>query len=232
MLTRAWEDYLAERRTFVIGEAGVNHNGDMALAKQLVDLAQAAGCDAVKFQTFKAERLVSVLAAKAQYQQDLTDKNETQFEMIRKLELDEARHQELLEYCRQKQILFLSSPFDEDSVDLLDRIGVPMFKIPSGEMTNLPFLQYVAGKKRLTILSTGMCTLAEVHQAMDLFPSSDHPGVALLHCLTSYPAPLEQANLQAITTLEREFRVPVGFSDHTVHFYAAVAAVSLGGPDH
>jgi len=232
---------------FVIAEAGVNHNGSPDLALALVDRAADIGADAVKFQSFSADRLVTRAAGKADYQNRTTSPAESQHAMLRRLELDEATQRLLLARARQRGIQFLSSPFDEESADLLERLDLPVFKIPSGELTNLPYLEHLARKGRPMILSTGMATLGEVEQALDTIRAAGEPPVALLHCVTEYPAPYDQINLQAMTTLQRAFSRPVGYSDHTPGSEIAVAAVALGaciiekhftldrnmpGPDH
>ncbi len=235
------------KNTFIIAEAGVNHNGSLAMAYKLINAAVACGCDAVKFQTFKTHEVISRKAPKARYQQQTTSLRESQFDMVKKLELDEKAHRLLKVHCDKKGILFLSTPFDRSSVDLLDGLGVPLFKIPSGEITNIPFLQYVARKKKPLILSTGMSTLKEVKQAVDVIVTVGNRQLVLLHCVTAYPAPLAQANLKAIATLHKAFDLPVGYSDHTLGIDASLAAVVLGakviekhitidkglpGPDH
>lgn len=233
---------------FVIAEAGVNHNGDVALAHRLVDAAVDAGADAVKFQTFTADRIVTPTAAKATYQAAATGGAETQHEMLRRLELDAAAHAELMEHCRARGILFLSTPFDEPAADLLARLGVEALKVPSGELTNLPFLDHVARKGLPLIVSTGMADLGEVEQAVRTVTGLDAaPPLALLHCVSSYPTPPADANLRAMATLRACFGVPVGFSDHTAGQSVAVAAAAIGarviekhltldrsmdGPDH
>ena len=232
---------------FIIAEAGVNHNGDLVLARRLVDAAVEAGADAVKFQTFRAERLVTPAAPKAEYQLQATGAGESQLEMLRRLELSPEAHRELNAYCRKHEVLFLSTPFDEGSADLLDELGVPLFKIGSGEITNHPFLGYVARKRKPIILSTGMSYLAEVDEAVKVIRDAGCPQLALLHCVSCYPAEPEDANLLAIYTLATAFGTPVGYSDHTLGIEIAVAAVALGasilekhftldqslsGPDH
>lgn len=232
---------------FIIAEAGVNHNGDMEAACRLIDVAQEAGADAVKFQTFQADRLATPSAPKARYQLQTTDEKESQREMLRRLELSETDHQELMAYCCRREILFLSTPFDERSADLLARLGVPAFKIPSGELTNLPFLKHVARLEKPMIVSTGMATLAEVEAAVKAIREIRSIELVLLHCVSSYPADPSQANLRAIQTMRSAFQLPVGFSDHTLGLTAALAAVALGacviekhftldrnlpGPDH
>lgn len=215
-------------KTFIIAEAGVNHNGKIALAKRLIDAAKEAGADAVKFQTFTAERLVTAKAAKADYQKKRTSQGESQLAMLKKLELSLADHQELIQHCRKRKILFLSTPFDEESMDLLDKLGILIFKIPSGEITNIAFLKYIAHKGKPMILSTGMSTLLEVQQAVRSIFSTGNKQLTLLHCVTDYPAPFAQLNLKAIATLQKTFRLPVGFSDHSQGILIAPVAVALG----
>jgi N-acetylneuraminate synthase len=235
------------RPCFVIAEAGVNHNGTLELAKKLVDVAAAAGADAVKFQTFKAERLVSAAAPKAEYQLQTTDASESQLEMLRRLELSPDFHRQLWVYCQELGLMFLSTPFDEASADLLDDLGVPAFKIPSGEVTNWPFLQHVAGKGKPMIISTGMANMAEVYDAVRVVRDAGCERFALLHCVSNYPAKASDVNLRAMATMAAAFGVPVGYSDHTTGIEMPLAAVALGacvlekhftldrnmpGPDH
>jgi len=232
---------------FIIAEAGVNHNGSLEMAHQLVESAHAAGADAVKFQTFRADALVSGAAPKAEYQMRTTDASESQLAMLRRLELDADAHVALMTHCVQLGIEFLSSPFDPDSVDLLERIGVRQFKLGSGELTNTPLLRHVGAKARPVILSTGMATLGEVETGLAALRDGGTDDVTLLHCVTEYPAPAEQINLRAMHTLHIAFRVPVGYSDHTDGTAVSIAAVALGaamiekhftldralpGPDH
>jgi N,N'-diacetyllegionaminate synthase len=234
-------------RVFFIAEAGVNHNGSRELALRLVSEAKSAGADAVKFQTFRAERLVTRSARKAEYQRRTTAHDETHFEMLRRLELNEEDHRALLAACQDSGITFLSSPFDEASADLLDALNVSMFKIPSGELTNHPLLRHVAAMRRPIILSTGMATLEEVREATDVITAVADCELSLLHCVTEYPAPYDEINLRAMLTLGHEFGFPVGYSDHTPGSEVAIAAVALGatilekhftldrnlpGPDH
>ncbi|QGP92818.1 N,N'-diacetyllegionaminic acid synthase [Neomoorella glycerini] len=235
-------------RVFIIAEAGVNHNGDLQLAKKLVDAAVQSGADAVKFQTFKAEDVVTPGAERAQYQKDnMPEKDESQLEMIKRLELSYAQFRELYAYCRHKGIIFLSSPFDQESIDFLAALGVPYFKIPSGEITNYPFLRRIAGKKRPVILSTGMATLGEVEGALRVLREAGATDITLLHCTTNYPALPEEVNLRAMLTMRQAFALPVGYSDHTIGIAIPIAAVALGaeviekhltldrtfpGPDH
>ena len=236
-------------RVFIIAEAGVNHNGDINLAKKLIDVAAKAGADAVKFQTFKAQNLVSKNAQKASYQKKTTDKKESQFEMIKKLELDENTHKELIAYCKQKDITFLSTPFDSDSIKLLDELGLSTFKIPSGEITNLPYLRQIGGLNKKIILSTGMANLGEVEAAIEALVKSGtkRENISLLHANTQYPTPMEDVNLKAMITLKNAFGLEVGYSDHTLGIEVDIAAVAMGakiiekhftldkslpGPDH
>jgi N,N'-diacetyllegionaminate synthase len=232
---------------YIIAEAGVNHNGDIALAKQLVDIAVTAGTNAVKFQTFRAEQVVTPSAPKAPYQMLATDAAESQLDMIRKLELSAEAHQELFVYCADKGITFLSSPFDYESAALLDRLGVEAIKVPSGEITNTPFLKYVAEFRKPILLSTGMSTLADVERAVDTIRGAANNSIVLLHCVSSYPAPTADVNLRAMRTLRSAFGVPTGYSDHTLDPDISIAAVAMGacviekhftvdrkltGPDH
>jgi N,N'-diacetyllegionaminate synthase len=232
---------------FIIAEAGVNHNGSLELALRLVDAAKASGADAVKFQTFRADLLASRSARKAPYQERTTASAESQFEMLQRLELDAAAHQRLIDHCQKIRIQFLSSPFDTQSADLLAAMNVPLYKVPSGEITNLPFLQHLAGKGRPLIVSTGMSTLGEVEEAVQVLQSAGATQLTLLHCVTEYPAPYGEINLRAMQTLRLAFGLPVGYSDHTPGIEVAVAAVALGaeviekhltldrslpGPDH
>ncbi len=239
----------AGKPCFVIAEAGVNHNGDMALAFRLIDAAVAAKADAVKFQSFKAQQLVTAHAPKAEYQLQTTLKTESQLAMLERLELSESNHRLLLDYCEKKSILFLSTPFEEASADLLERLNIPAFKIPSGEITNLPFIAHVAQKNKPIILSTGMSTLEEVRAAVEVIrrESGTENNLILLHCVSNYPAATVDVNLRAMDTLAESFQVPVGYSDHTDGLEVAYAAVargaciiekhltldrSLPGPDH
>lgn len=234
---------------FIIAEAGVNHNGSLELAKKLIDVASYAGADAVKFQTFKADKLVSKTAPKAQYQTQTTDAAETQYEMIKKLELDEAAHHELLSYCKNKKILFLSTPFDHESIDLLDRLGMAIFKIPSGEITNLPYLRRIGSLGKEVILSSGMADLGEIEDALDVLTASGTPKerITILHATTEYPCPIEDVNLRAMRTIEKAFGIKAGYSDHTNGIEVPIAAAAMGakviekhftldktmeGPDH
>ena len=232
---------------FVIAEAGVNHNGDFALACQLVDAAVEAGADAVKFQTFKSEQVVSSIAPKAEYQRDTTGSGESQLDMVRRLELPFDDFAKLKAYCDARSILFLSTPFDDDSVDFLDRLGMPIFKIASGEVTNLPSLSRIGARGKPVILSTGMASLEEVEQALRALRRFADPAICILQCVSNYPADAGDANLRAMDTMATAFGLPVGYSDHTLGIEVALAAVARGaailekhftldktmpGPDH
>lgn len=218
----------ANQPCFIIAEAGVNHNGDIELARRLIDAAVVAGVDAVKFQTFKAEQLVTADAPKAAYQQRTTDQNESQFDMLKQLELGFDSFRELYAYCQSKNMLFLSTPFDEDSADFLETLGMAAFKTPSGEITNLPYLTHIARKGRPMIVSTGMAYLGEVETAVQTIRAAGNPDLALLHCVSSYPANPADVNLRAMSTLSSAFGVPIGFSDHTLGLEIPLAAVALG----
>ena len=238
------------KKTFIIAEAGVNHNGSVETAMKMVDVAVAAEADAVKFQTFKAEKIIAVDAPKARYQKETTGSAESQLEMVKKLELDGPAHERLIRYCRDEGILFLSSPFDLDSIDVLDRLGMQIFKIPSGEITNLPYLRKIGALKKELIMSTGMSDLGEIEDAlMVLAKAGTVPeDIVVLHCNTEYPTPFEDVNLSAMSTIRAAFPgIQVGYSDHTPGIEAPVAAVALGasviekhftldrnmeGPDH
>ncbi len=237
------------KHVYIIAEAGVNHNGSMDLAKQLVDAAVNAGADAVKFQTFKASKLVSKRAQKAEYQKQTTEASESQLDMIKKLELDEAAHHELMAYCRAQNIEFLSTPFDHDSIELLHGMGLSTFKIPSGEITNLPYLRHIGRLDKKIVLSTGMGTLGEVEAAINVLveAGTTRNNITVLHANTEYPTPFCDVNLRAMQTLGRAFDLPHGYSDHTPGIEVPIAAVALGarviekhftlnrnmeGPDH
>lgn len=231
-------------KIFIIAEAGVNHNGSIELAKRLVDVAVDAGCDAVKFQTFKAKNLVSKQAQKADYQKKTTSANGSQLDMIKKLELSYEDFNQLKRYCDENHIMFMSSPFDLDSVDFLADLGLSVFKIPSGEITNLPYLRRINSYKRKVILSTGMSTLDEIKTALGILRDCE---VAVLHCTTEYPCPYDEVNLRVLQTLKQELQVEVGYSDHTKGIEIPIAAIACGatiiekhftldknmkGPDH
>lgn len=232
---------------FIIAEAGVNHNGNIETAKKLVDVAADAGADAVKFQTFTAEKLVCKNACKAAYQLETTDRQETQYEMLKKLELTKGMHEELINYCEKRNIAFLSTPFDEDSLDLLMEYDLEIIKISSGEITNYPLLKKIAQTGKRVILSTGMSTMEEVKKAVHVLSDNDSKDITLLHCTTQYPTSYEDVNLKAMQTMEREINLKVGYSDHTKGIEVPIAAVALGakviekhftldrnmeGPDH
>jgi N,N'-diacetyllegionaminate synthase len=236
--------------TIIIAEAGVNHNGDINTAKKLIDVAAKAGVDFVKFQTFKADKLVSKTTKKASYQsQNINDGDDTQYSMLKKLELSENDHFELLNYCNQKGVQFLSTGFDEISIDFLDKLNIKLFKIPSGEITNKPYLQHIAFKNKPVILSTGMATISEIKDALIVLTSKglSIDQITVLHCNTEYPTPMEDVNLKAMETIKNELKVKIGYSDHTLGIEVPVAAVALGatviekhftldrnlpGPDH
>jgi len=235
--------------TLIIAEAGVNHNGDINLAKRLIDIAKDSGADVVKFQTFKAEDLVTVLASKAKYQIKDTSPSETQFEMLKKLELSNNEFEDLKVYCDNKSIEFLSTGFDLESLDFLVELGIKRIKIPSGEITNLPYLEKVAQYGLPVIMSTGMSSMREIKQSMEIMISKglSKEKLTILHCTTSYPAPIQSVNLLAMQTMQNELGVSVGYSDHTINIEVPIAAVAMGskviekhftisrdmeGPDH
>jgi len=236
------------RRTIIIAEAGVNHNGDIATAKKLIDAAADAGVDYVKFQTFKASQLVSKNALKAAYQQRNADViGESQYEMLKKLELSKENHFELLEYCNVKNIKFFSTAFDLDSLDFLYELGLRLYKVPSGELTNLPYLERVSNLAEEIIISTGMSTMAEIGQAIAVINRNSSTKITVLHCNTEYPTPYSDVNLLAMNEIEKMYKVEVGYSDHTLGIEVPIAAVALGakiiekhftldrslpGPDH
>ena len=215
---------------FIIAEAGVNHNGSIELAKQLIDVAVEAGVDAVKFQTFKAEKLVSKNAQKAKYQQEnMNDSDDSQFNMLKKLELDLDTHHELISYCNTKNIMFLSTPFDHDSIDLLHDLQLPIFKIPSGEITNLPYLRHIGSLQKKVILSTGMADIGEIEDALDILTNAGtkKENITVLHANTMYPTPMEDVNLNAMLTIGNTFDIAYGYSDHTLGIEVDIAAVAL-----
>lgn len=236
--------------TLIIAEAGVNHNGDMEMAKQLIDVAADAGVDYVKFQTFKSEKLVSKNAEKASYQKENTgDSSESQLKMLQKLELSETDHLELIAYCKSKNIKFLSTAFDVESIDFLNKLNIDLFKIPSGELTNYPYLEKIGSLEKPIIISTGMATLDEIGQAMAVLLRNGalRHQITILHCNTEYPTPMEDVNLNAMETIAETYSVAIGYSDHTLGIEVPIAAVALGatviekhftldktlpGPDH
>lgn len=231
---------------FIIAEAGVNHNGSLELAKKMVDVAKSAGADAVKFQTFKTEEFVTLNAPRAHYQKK-TVPGKSQFEMLKSLELSEPEFRKLYSYCNKKNIIFLSTPFDFKSADFLYKLGISAFKISSGDLTNIPLLLQIAKYKKPIILSTGMATLREVEEAVEVIYSSGNRELILLHCTSNYPTEYEDVNLRAMATLRKKFNLPIGYSDHTKGIEVAIAAVAMGacliekhftldrnllGPDH
>jgi N,N'-diacetyllegionaminate synthase len=234
-------------RVFIIAEAGVNHNGSLDMALQLVDAAKQSGADAVKFQSFKADQLATRSAHKAAYQERTTSQAESQFDMLKRLELDRAAHERILRHCEDRGIQFLSSPFDLPSIDLLAEMNLPVYKVPSGELTNEPYLRKIGAKGKPVILSTGMATLGEVEEAINTLRAAGAGQLTLLHCVTEYPAPYAEVNLRAMHTLKLAFGLPVGYSDHTPGIEVSIAAAALGaemiekhftldrslpGPDH
>ena len=238
-----------EKRTLIIAEAGVNHNGSIDLAKQLIDIAADSGADIVKFQTFNAKRLVTHDAQKADYQNQTTDSEESQYEMLSRLELSYDMHSELIEYCKKRNIDFFSTGFDIESVDLLDKLGQDHFKIPSGEITNLLYLRHIGSMCKTIIISTGMATMGEIEAAIDVLEQAGTPRtmITVLHCTTEYPTPMAEVNLRAIQSISKAFGVESGYSDHTKGIEVAIAAVAMGasviekhftidrslpGPDH
>ena len=237
------------KRTLIIAEAGVNHNGDIAKAKALIDKGAEAGVDFVKFQTFKASNLVTKQAKRAAYQDKNTQDNDSQYEMLKKLELSQKDHQELIDYCTQKGVKFLSTGFDNESLAFLSQLGVTIAKVPSGEITNLPYLRQVASLFPEVILSTGMATIAEIKDAVKVLTDEgiSKEKITILHCNTEYPTPMEDVNLKAMLHIQRELGVSIGYSDHTLGIEVPIAAVALGatviekhftldktlpGPDH
>ena len=237
------------KRTLIIAEAGVNHNGDIAKAKALIDKGAEAGVDYVKFQTFKAEKLVTKQAQRASYQDKNTQNNDSQYEMLKKLELSQALHQELMDYCNQKGVKFLSTGFDSESLVFLAQLGITIAKVPSGEITNLPYLRQVASIFPEVILSTGMATIDEIKDAVKVLIDNgvSKDKITILHCNTEYPTPMEDVNLKAMLHIQRELGLPIGYSDHTLGIEVPIAAVALGatviekhftldktlpGPDH
>lgn len=237
------------KKVLIIAEAGVNHNGSMDNAFRLIEAAAAAGADYVKFQTFKAAKLVSKTAQQAEYQEKNMGGKSTQFEMLKKLEITEEQHYLLKAHAEKNNIRFLSTGFDEESVDFLDNLGMDLFKVPSGEITNYPYLKHIAAKKKPVILSTGMTTLGEIENAVNVLLDNGIPkeNIQILHCNTEYPTPMKDVNLRAMNTIKVAFGVGVGYSDHTLGIEIPVAAVALGaeviekhftldkemeGPDH
>lgn len=231
----------------IIAEAGVNHNGSLELAKKMADVAKQAGADIVKYQTAKPELVISRFAPKAEYQKETTGQAESQLEMVKKIHFGFDAHRELKEYCDSIGIMYLSTPFDMDSIEFLKDMDMPVWKIPSGEITNLPYLERVAKLKKPIIMSTGMSEISEVKDALDVLYKNGATDVTILHCNTEYPTPLEDANVKAMLDLQKNFGTKIGYSDHTLGLEAPLAAVSLGatviekhftldknmeGPDH
>ena len=244
-----WETDLKQNKVIVIAEAGVNHNGDIAKAKALIDKGAEAGVDYVKFQTFKAGNLVTKQAKRAAYQDKNTQDNDSQYEMLKKLELSQAVHQELIDYCAQKGVQFLSTGFDIESLEFLARLGITIAKVPSGEITNLPYLRKIATLFPEVILSTGMATIIEIKDAVKVLTDNgvNRDKITVLHCNTEYPTPMEDVNLRAMLHIQQEVGVAIGYSDHTLGIEVPIAAVALGatiiekhftldktlpGPDH
>lgn len=238
-----------QERTFIIAEAGVNHNGRIDLAKKMIDVAVRVGADAIKFQTFTPEGIVSQKAPKAEYQKKTTDREESQLAMLKKLALDTDAHKVLVSYCKKRGITFLSTPFDLESIDFLNDLGLEIFKIPSGEITNFPYLRKIGGLKKRIIMSTGMADIKEISKAIKILIAAGtrKRNITLLHCNTAYPTPFKDVNLLAMITIRNTFNVRVGYSDHTMGIEMPVAAVALGaeviekhftldrgmeGPDH
>lgn len=233
--------------TFIIAEAGVNHDGDVTMALELVDAARESGADAVKFQSFDADRLVTRQAGKADYQKQSVPGEDTQYSMLKALELSETNFRRIHAHCRHRGIEFLASPFDEESATFLDALAMRTYKIPSGEITNIPLLEHIAAFGKPVILSTGMCHLAEIERALATLDAAGAGDITLLHCVTEYPAPHHEINLSAMATLARAFGREVGYSDHTLGIEIPIAAVAMGarviekhftldtglpGPDH
>jgi N,N'-diacetyllegionaminate synthase len=238
-----------ENKIFIIAEAGVNHNGNIEIAKKMIEVAKQCGADAVKFQTFKTEEVISKHAPKAEYQKLNTGETKSQLEMVKKLELSFEDFIELKEYCDKVGIIFLSTPFDFQSIEFLHSLGLEIFKIPSGEITNLPYLEKIGKLRKKIILSTGMADLGEIEDALDILISNgtERENITLLHCNTEYPTPYEDVNLLAMITIREAFKVKVGYSDHTLGIEVPIAAAALGasiiekhftldknmeGPDH
>jgi len=236
------------KRVLIIAEAGVNHNGDLNLAKKLIDAASEAGADFVKFQTFKANKLVSRSAPKADYQKiNEIGNSESQFDMLKKLELSDEDHYILNEYCKARNINFLSTGFDLESLDFLQKLGLVLFKVPSGELTNLPYLEKISKLSNKIILSTGMSTIQEIEEAVSVLRKNLNAEITILHCNTEYPTPFQDVNLLAMNDIKEKFNVEIGYSDHTLGIEVPIAAVALGarviekhftldrsmkGPDH
>lgn len=234
-------------RVFIIAEAGVNHNGSIEIAKKMIDAATLAGADAIKFQTFKSEELVCRDAEKAEYQKLMTKSDESQYDMLKRLELNFEQHEEIIKYCNEKGIMFLSTAFDLESIDMLKKLGIKIFKIPSGEITDYPYLRKIGRLKKKVIMSTGMCEMQEIEDALKVLKDNGTSDIAILHCNTDYPTPIQDVNLKAMNEIKERFNLKVGYSDHTLGIEVPIAAVALGaeiiekhftldrnmdGPDH
>lgn len=247
--TRNVDRLKRKKRVFIIAEVGVNHNGKIAIAKKMIDIAKDAGADAVKFQTFKAESFISKFAPKAEYQKKRTRMRESQLDMVKRLEFDVDEHKELIRHCKKRGIIFLSSPFDLESIDLLNNLGLKIFKIPSGEIVNVPYLRKIGSLGKKVIMSTGMADLEEIKSALNILVESGTPkeNITILHCNTEYPSPFRDVNLLAMSTIKDALKVGVGYSDHTLGIEIPIAAATLGatviekhftldkdmaGPDH
>lgn len=240
---------MIKQKTLIVAEAGVNHNGSLDQAKKLIDVAVEAGVDFVKFQTFKTDKVVTKNAGRANYQNNNTGNTESQYDMVKKLELSEDMHRELIAYCKSKGIKFLSTGFDLESLDFLNSLNIELFKIPSGEITNLPYLKRVASFKKPVVMSTGMADMKEVENAFNILVEGglNRENITIVHCNTEYPTPMEDVNLTAMNAIGKEFGVKIGYSDHTLGIEVPIAAVALGaifiekhftldrnlpGPDH
>ncbi|MBU1196094.1 MAG: N-acetylneuraminate synthase [Proteobacteria bacterium] len=240
---------MPNKKTIIIAEAGVNHNGNLETAKKLIDAASDAKADFVKFQTFNADTLVTLSAGKAEYQKKLTGSDESQYQMLKKLELDRNAHYELVRHCQKRGVGFLSTAFDVQSIDFLAELDLKYFKVPSGEITNLPYLRHIGKQGKRVLLSTGMATLMEIKDALTILMDSgiSKRKVTVLHCNTEYPTPMSDVNLKAMLTIQEKLDVQVGYSDHTLGIEIPIAAVALGatvvekhltldrkmvGPDH
>lgn len=236
-------------KTFIIAEAGVNHNGLLKNALKLIDAAALAGADAIKFQTFKAENIATKLAPKAKYQKNKFFKKENQFQMLKKLELTKDMHLKCMQYCKKKKIIFISSAFDEESLNFLKKINIKFFKVPSGEIDNIPYLELLGKFKKKVILSTGMCNVLDIDRAIKTLVKNgtSKKNITLMQCTSSYPAPFEEINLRVINSLKKKFKLRIGFSDHSLGSIASIVAVAIGaevvekhitidkklvGPDH
>ncbi|WP_348799447.1 N-acetylneuraminate synthase [Flavobacterium adhaerens] len=234
-------------KTYIIAEVGVNHNGDSKIAKELIKEAKNAGADCVKFQTFKAEQIVTKTSPKAKYQLDVTDKTESQFDMLKKLELEFDVYTDLINYCKEINIDFLSTPYNKEDLDFLEKLDVDCYKIASGQLTELPFLRYVAKTNKRILLSTGMGTLADVYNGVEAIRAEGNNDIVVLQCTTNYPSKIEDANILSMNSIKTACNVNVGYSDHVTNNYACFAAVALGaeiiekhftldkemeGPDH